>query len=108
MIVNTRNTRLFARLAVGLLLALYIIVAAAAANGSPQARALQARIVTLDGHLNPPANFGTAGWSILERYDPRTRSQVDCPRPAEVERDGRLWAIYTPQGGRTPAHNPAP
>jgi membrane dipeptidase len=103
MTMNTKTNLLFASLAA--VLALSTAVGAAADNGSPQARALQARIITLDSHLDTPANFNIPGWSILDRHDPKTRSQVDYPRLVEGELDGGLWAIYTPQGGRTPADN---
>ena len=92
-------------LALPAMLALEASTAHAADNGSPEARALQARIVTLDSHLDTPANFSTPGWSILDRHDSKTGSQVDYPRLVEGELDGGLWAIYTPQGGRTPADN---
>src|ERR1700733_12385732 len=105
MAMNTNKSVLFASLATGLVLAPCTGVGAAADNGSPQARALQARIITLDSHFDTPANFATPGWSILDRHDPKTRSQVDYPRLLEGELDGGLWAIYTPQGGRTPADN---
>ena len=105
MAMNTNKSMLFASCAAGTVLALCSAVSAAADNGSPQARALQARIITLDSHFDTPANFATPGWSILDRHDPKTRSQVDYPRLLEGELDGGLWAIYTPQGGRTPADN---
>ena len=87
------------------LLTVFAAAASAADNGSPQARALQARIITLDSHLDTPANFSLPGWSILDRHDPRSGSQIDYPRLVEGELDGGLWAVYTPQGGRTPADN---
>jgi membrane dipeptidase len=105
MAMNTNKSVLFASFAAGTVLALCTGVSAAADNGSPQARALQARIITLDSHFDTPANFSIPGWSILDRHDPKTRSQVDYPRLVEGELDGGLWAIYTPQGGRTLADN---
>jgi membrane dipeptidase len=86
-------------------LALCALASAADDNGSPQARALQARIITLDSHLDTPAKFSVPGWSILDRHDPKSRSQVDYPRLVAGELDGGFWAIYTPQGGRTALDN---
>lgn len=69
---------------------------------SQEARALHARILTLDSHLDTPANFGQPGWDILERHDTaKGGSQVDYPRLVEGGLDGGLWVIYTPQRGRT-------
>jgi membrane dipeptidase len=101
--MNTNKSLLFALLTA--VLAVCPAVGTAADNGSPEARSLQARIITLDSHLDTPANFNTPGWNILDRHDPKTHSQVDYPRLVEGELDGGLWAIFTPQGGRTPADN---
>ena len=105
MAMSANKNLAFASLAAGAVLALGTAAAATTDNGSPQARALQARIITLDSHFDTPAKFSIPGWSILDRHDPKTRSQVDYPRLVEGELDGGLWAIYTPQGGRTSADN---
>lgn len=67
------------------------------------ARALHERILTLDSHLDTPAQFDDPSWNILERHEPAGGSQVDYPRMVEGGLDGGLWVIYTPQRGRTPA-----
>ncbi|MFT3762853.1 MAG: dipeptidase [Pseudoxanthomonas sp.] len=77
--------------------------AIAADTVSEQARALHQRILTLDSHLDTPANFAQPGWDILERHDPaKGGSQVDYPRMVDGGLDGGLWVIFTPQRGRTP------
>ena len=66
------------------------------------AAALHQRILTLDSHLDTPSFFSRDGWSILDRHDHATGSQVDYPRLVEGGLDGGLWVIFTPQRGRTP------
>ena len=66
---------------------------------TPQARAVHARAVTLDTHLDTPASLAIEGWSILEAHDPkRDFTSVDEPRMRKGGLDGGFWAIYTPQG----------
>ena len=71
---------------------------------SNAARALHEQLLTLDTHLDTPANLSLVGWNIQDSHD-RTRdgSQVDLPRLVQGGLDGGFWAIYTPQGARTPA-----
>jgi len=67
-------------------------------------RALHEQLLTLDTHLDTPANFPIAGWKIQDAHDPkRDGSQIDLPRLVQGGLDGGFWAIYTPQGPRTPA-----
>ncbi len=68
-----------------------------------RAKALQQRLVTLDSHLDTPANFGRTGFDIEQRHDRNALSQVDYPRMVEGALDGGFWAIYTDQGDRSPA-----
>jgi membrane dipeptidase len=59
-------------------------------------------MLTLDTHLDTPANFALTGWDILRQHDAaRDGSQVDLPRLVQGGLDGGFWAIYTPQGPRT-------
>ena len=53
--------------------------------------------------IRPPISR-LLGWNIQDSHD-RTRdgSQVDLPRLVQGGLDGGFWAIYTPQGPRTPA-----
>ena len=70
---------------------------------SPAARALHEQLLTLDTHLDTPANFSLAGWNIQDSHErSRDGSQVDLPRLVQGGLDGGFWAIYTPQGPRTP------
>lgn len=71
---------------------------------SNAARALHEQLLTLDTHLDTPANFSVVGWKIQDNHDRnRDGSQVDLPRLVQGGLDGGFWAIYTPQGPRTPA-----
>lgn len=71
---------------------------------SNAARALHEQLLTLDTHLDTPANLAIAGWKIQENHDQhRDGSQVDLPRLVQGGLDGGFWAIYTAQGPRTPA-----
>jgi len=80
---------------------------ALSANAAPvseaDAKAMQNSLVTLDTHLDTPANFARAGWDIMDRHRIEDRSQVDYPRMVEGGLKGGFFAIYTPQGPRTEA-----
>ena len=68
-----------------------------------EAKAVQARLVTLDTHLDTPARFAQPGWDILDRHSVADDGgQVDYPRMVEGGLDGGFFAIYTPQGPLTP------
>jgi len=67
------------------------------------ARTLQNRLLTLDSHLDTPANFHRPDFDIMHRHDHNALSQVDYPRMHEGALDGGFWAIYTGQGDRTRA-----
>ncbi len=79
--------------------------AAGAASAAPvseaDAKAMQNSLVTLDTHLDTPANFSRAGWDIMDRHRIEDRSQVDYPRMVEGGLKGGFFAVYTPQGPRT-------
>ena len=67
-----------------------------------EATAIQRQIVTLDTHLDTPANLVVPGFDILERHSyGHDFSQVDVPRMQEGALDGGFWAIYSPQGELT-------
>lgn len=88
-------------------LALCTPLAAHAIEFTPQelarASALQKTLLTLDSHLDTPANFHRAGFDIQQRHDHNALSQVDYPRMVEGALDGGFWAIYTDQGDRSEA-----
>ncbi|MCW4455330.1 dipeptidase [Flavobacterium sp. MXW15] len=67
-----------------------------------RAKALQQRLLTLDSHLDTPANFARPDFDISHRHDHNALSQVDLPRMREGALDGGFWVIYTGQGDRTP------
>jgi len=67
------------------------------------ARTLQHRLLTLDTHLDTPANFHRPDFDIMHRHDHNALSQVDYPRMHEGALDGGFWAIYTGQSERTRA-----
>ena len=73
-----------------------------ALSAPPAAEAHKAAIV-LDTHFDTPANFHIPGWSIMDRHSVAADgSQVDYPRMVEGGVDGGFFAIFTPQGARTP------
>ena len=68
-----------------------------------KASELQRRLLTLDSHLDTPANFARADFNIMQRHDHNALSQVDYPRMVEGALDGGFFAIYTDQGDRSAA-----
>jgi membrane dipeptidase len=68
-----------------------------------KASALQRKLLTLDSHLDTPANFARPDFNIMQRHDHNALSQVDYPRMVEGALDGGFFAIYTDQGDRSPA-----
>ncbi|MGD0680099.1 MAG: dipeptidase [Polyangiaceae bacterium] len=92
----------------------WVAAAAVACNQSPahdtaipapdtNARHTHERLLTLDTHLDTPISLASPGWDIMRRHDLETDpSQVDYPRMVKGGLDGGFWAIYTPQGPRTP------
>lgn len=83
--------------------ALLLAGAAQAAETAASARKIHEGLLTLDTHLDTPANFGRPGWDILDRHDAaKDGSQIDYPRMVEGGLDGGFFAIFTPQGPRTP------
>src|SRR5580658_794697 len=72
------------------------------AQSTARARRIHERLLTLDTHLDTPIHFGP-GWDITTGHDLASDpSQVDYPRMVSGGLDGGFWAIYTPQGPRTP------
>jgi membrane dipeptidase len=70
----------------------------------PETARIHQQLMTMDTHLDTPANLVLpAGFDITRRnsYD-RDGSQVDLPRMNEGGLDGGFWVIYTPQGPLTP------
>jgi membrane dipeptidase len=65
------------------------------------ATALQQRLLTLDSHLDTPANFERADFDMLAAHPDNTLSQVDYPRMVAGALDGGFWAVYTGQGDRS-------
>ena len=67
------------------------------------ARDIHERILTLDTHMDTPMNFARPGWDIMDAHSVAgDLSQVDYPRMVKGGLDGGFFAIYTPQGPRTP------
>ena len=67
------------------------------------ARTVHERILTLDTHMDTPMNFGRPGWDIMDAHSvDADMSQIDYPRMVKGGLDGGFFAIYTPQGMRTP------
>ncbi|WP_315389429.1 dipeptidase [uncultured Stenotrophomonas sp.] len=66
-----------------------------------RAATLQKKLLTLDSHLDTPANFHREGFDIAQRHDHNALSQVDLPRMQQGALDGGFFAIYTDQGDRS-------
>jgi len=77
--------------------------ARAAPVSEAAAKSMQDSLLTLDTHLDTPANFSRPGWDMMDRHRVEDRSQVDYPRMVEGGLKGGFFAIYTPQGPRTEA-----
>jgi membrane dipeptidase len=93
------KTRCFLMAAVSVL----ALASSSQAADTAATRKLHEGLLTLDTHLDTPANFGRPGWDILDRHDAaKDGSQIDYPRMVEGGLDGGFFAIYTPQGPRTP------
>lgn len=78
---------------------------AAPASKAPvdPARAAHEAMLTLDTHLDTPANFSQPGWSIMDRHSAEeTGSQVDYPRMVEGGLDGGFFVVYTAAQEQTP------
>ena len=81
------------------LLALACVAGPASAQTPEDAAAIHQAILTLDTHLDSPANFDQPGWQITDRHDvAQDGTQVDLPRMIEGGLDGGFWVIYTGQG----------
>jgi membrane dipeptidase len=76
---------------------------ATAASPSVVSRQIHERLIVLDTHLDTPALLARPGWDIMEEHSfDGDRSQVDFPRMVDGGLDGGFWALFTPQGPRTP------
>lgn len=91
------------RRATALLLGLSVLAVARADEFDVRAHALHTHMISLDTHLDTPANFLRPGWDMADRHVYREDfSQVDFPRMKEGGLSGGFFAVYTPQGPRTP------
>lgn len=87
----------------------FFVVSCGSAEAAPvtvkptnAARALHERVLTLDTHLDTPANFLRPGWNMADSHSMSTDpSQVDIPRMIKGGLDGGFFVIYTPQQART-------
>lgn len=72
---------------------------------SPAARALHARLFTLDTHIDTPtASLLRAGWDFSARHSvAEDGSQCDLPRLREGGMDAMVFAAYVGQASRSPA-----
>src|SRR5579863_10114440 len=67
------------------------------------ASAIHQPILTLDTHMDTPMNFARPGWDMMDEHSVDSDlSQVDYPRMVKGGLDGGFFAIFTPQGPRTP------
>lgn len=83
----------------GLMLASACMAGPVAAQDASDPAAIHQSILTLDTHLDSPANLDQPGWRITDRHDVLAdTTQVDLPRMIEGGLDGGFWVIYTDQG----------
>jgi membrane dipeptidase len=80
---------------------------AAPVNGasgvSARALAIHMKLLTLDTHLDTPAQIDTQGFDMMKRHDVAVDgSEVDVPRMNQGGLDGGFFAIYMAQGPLTP------
>lgn len=88
----------------GLALAASATLGFAQSEPTRQDRALHNRLMTLDTHLDTPANLDRSGWDIMQSHAAEGLfSQVDVPRMRAGGLDGGFWVIFTPQGPLTAA-----
>jgi membrane dipeptidase len=67
------------------------------------ALATHMKLLTLDTHLDTPAQIDTQGFDIMKRHEVAVDgSQVDVPRMNQGGLDGGFFAIYMAQGPLTP------
>jgi membrane dipeptidase len=65
--------------------------------------AIHQSLLTIDTHLDTPANFAKPGWDIMVKHDvKKDGSQIDYPRMVAGGLDGGFFAVYTAQNARTP------
>jgi membrane dipeptidase len=82
--------------------ALTVLLTSPAAMAA-DANAIHDRLLTLDTHMDTPMNLGRPGWDIMDLHSvEEDLSQVDYPRMVKGGLDGGFFAIFTPQGPRTP------
>jgi membrane dipeptidase len=80
--------------------ALVLVASPAAAADS---RDVHERLLTLDTHLDTPANFSRPGWDMMDAHSfDGDLTQVDYPRMVKGGLDGGFFAVFTQQGPRTP------
>ncbi|MEM7781103.1 MAG: dipeptidase [Pseudomonadota bacterium] len=72
------------------------------AQVSEEAKALHAELLTLDAHLDTPAQFHREQYdfSVRGSYE-ENRTSVDLPRLRDGALDGGFWVIYTAPGPLT-------
>ncbi|GAA4416317.1 dipeptidase [Nibrella viscosa] len=68
-----------------------------------KAKRLHQRILTVDTHADAPINMMKPGFNIGVTHDTYTEdAQIDYPRMKQGGMDAMFFAVYTPQGPRTP------
>jgi len=82
-------------------LALACLAGPLAAQDASDAARVHDNVLTLDTHLDSPANLDRPGWRITDRHDVlHDSTQVDLPRMIEGGLDGGFWVIYTGPGAQ--------
>ncbi|MBN2316871.1 MAG: dipeptidase [Sedimentisphaerales bacterium] len=71
-----------------------------------KAAKIHAEVLTIDTHVDTPMKLLRPNFDFGQHHDPRTTgSKVDLPRMEEGGLDAVFFAVYIPQGPRTPQGN---
>jgi membrane dipeptidase len=102
-----KNLRLSVIAAAGLTAA--VALAGCAVRQNPQnveehARALHAKMLTVDTHCDTAFSLLRTNWNIADRHDPALRAsgKIDLPRMREGGLDAEFFAAFVGQGPRNP------
>jgi membrane dipeptidase len=102
-----KNLRLSVLAAAGLTAA--VALAGCAVRQNPQnveehARALHAKMLTVDTHCDTAFSLLRTNWNIADRHDPALRAsgKIDLPRMREGGLDAEFFAAFVGQGPRNP------
>ncbi len=73
-------------------------------DATARARAIHARVLTVDTHCDTAMRLVSGNWDIGVRHEPGqpASGKIDLPRMAEGGLDAQFFAVFVGQGERTP------